>query len=436
MKVTVKKSTLVKPAQETPTDSIWLSSLDLQMPATYHTRSVYFFRPDGSADFFDAAVLKAALSQALVNFFPFAGRLRRDENGRIEINCNNEGVVFLEAECDAAIDDLGGFHPRDDVPLVAKVDYSQGISTFPLSLIQLTRFKCGGVSIGVANEHHVADGIAGLHYINSWSDIARGVSITDLEPPFLDRRLLSARNPPQPQFPHIEHQPPPSLKTPLDITEASFRTFALTRDQINTLKIKCNLDAAAGEAKTTYTTYEAVAGHVWRSVCRARRLPHDQESKLQLPVDSRPRLRPPLPPRFFANGVFYTTALATYGEMETKPLSFAVGRLHEAVARMDDEYLRSALDYIELQLPKPSQSVVRSGNNVKCPNFGITSWTRLPFYEADFGWGKPIHAGPGEALFEGKSFLFPNSGNEGGLLLSISLLKPHMELFQKLIYEI
>ncbi|KAH6794842.1 hydroxycinnamoyl-CoA shikimate/quinate hydroxycinnamoyl transferase [Perilla frutescens var. hirtella] len=395
MKITVKESTMVKPMEETPSGSLWLSSLDLLMPATYHTRSVYFFRSDGAANFFDTAVLKAALSRALVEFYPYAGRLRKNDNGRIEINCNAEGALFVVAECDGAIDDLGGFTPRADVSLVHKVDYSRGISTFPLSLRQITRFKCGGVTLGVASEHHVADGIAGLHYINTWSDIARGLTAA-AAPPFMDRRLLSARNPPRPQFPYTEHQPPPSLKTPLDISETSFKTFGLTRDQLHALKQKCKHSAAGGggDGKMRYTTYEVIAGHVWRCVCMARRLPADQETKLQLPVDGRGRLRPPLPPRYFGNGIFYTTAVASCGEMEGNPVSFAVGKVREAVARIDDEYMRSALDYLELHLSKPDQGIVRSSNNVKCPNFGITSWIRLPFYEADFGWGKPVFAGP------------------------------------------
>ncbi|KAH6830863.1 hydroxycinnamoyl-CoA shikimate/quinate hydroxycinnamoyl transferase [Perilla frutescens var. hirtella] len=431
MKITVKESTLVKPMEETPSGSMWLSSLDLLMPATFfHVPTVYFFRSDGAANFFDAAVLKAALSRALVDFYPFAGRLRKDDKGRIEINCNGEGVLFVVAECDGEIDDLGGFTPRADISLVHKVDYSQGISTFPLSLLQITRFKCGGVSLGVANEHHVADGIASLHYINTWSDIARGATSAATTPPSMDRRLLSARNPPQPQFPHIEYQPPPSLETPLDISETSLKTFGLTRDQLNTLKQKCK----HGGDDRSYTTYEVIAGHVWRCVCMARRLPQDQKAKLQLPVDARPRLRPPLPPCYFGNGVFYAMALASCGEMESNPVKFAVGKVKDAVARMDDEYMRSALDYLELQLPK-SEGIVRSINDVKCPNLRITSWVRLPFYEADFGWGKPIFAGLGEALSEGKCCLCADPNNEGGVLIAIMLLKPHMELFEKLLYD-
>lgn len=128
---------MVRPTAETPSGSVWLSNLDLLMPASHHTRTVYFYRCDGGANFFDAAVMKAALGRALVEFYPYAGRLREADDGRIEIECNGEGVLVVEAECDGAVDDLGGFGPRPDLTLVPKVDYSRGISTFPLLLLQV-----------------------------------------------------------------------------------------------------------------------------------------------------------------------------------------------------------------------------------------------------------------------------------------------------------
>nr|GMD28087.1 shikimate O-hydroxycinnamoyltransferase-like [Ipomoea batatas] len=52
-----------------------------------------------------------ALRNVLVSFYPMAGRLARDGEGRIEINCNEEGVLFVEVESDACVDDFGDFTP-------------------------------------------------------------------------------------------------------------------------------------------------------------------------------------------------------------------------------------------------------------------------------------------------------------------------------------
>ncbi|XP_057767767.1 rosmarinate synthase-like [Salvia miltiorrhiza] len=426
MRMNVKESTMVRPMAETPSGSLWLSNLDLQMPATYHSRFVNLYRSNGAANFFDVGLLKAALGRVLVDFYPYAGRLEKADNGRIQINCNAEGVLFVEAECDATVDDLGGFAARvPDLSLVPKVDYSWGTSTFPLLLLQLTRFKCGSISLGFANDHHVSDGMSVLHFIKTWSDATRGVTAAAI-PPLLDRRLLSARCPPQPQFPHDEYQPLPTLITPLPSTDTSHSTFKLTPAHLRALKQRC---------KSRYTMYEVVTGHVWRCVCAARGLAPDQETRLQSSVDGRPRLRPPLPSGFFGNVIFYTTSTALCGELVSNPVDFAAGKVHASVARMNDEYLRSAVDYLEVQLPNIPQTA-RRDNTMRCPNFDITSWARLPSFEADFGWGKPVYVGPAAAPYEGKCFLFVGAESDGSWLLEITLLKPHMEAFQKLFYDI
>lgn len=137
MKIDVKDSTLVRPAAATPSVSLWNSNVDLVVP-NFHTPSVYFYRPTGAANFFDTAVMKAALGRALVPFYPMAGRLKRDEDGRIEIDCNAEGVLFVEAESDGVVDDFGDFAPTLELRrLIPAVDYSQGISTYPLLVLQV-----------------------------------------------------------------------------------------------------------------------------------------------------------------------------------------------------------------------------------------------------------------------------------------------------------
>ena len=68
-----------------------------------------------------------------------AGRFRLDESGRIEIDCNEEGVLFVVAETDFILDELAGdFAPTPKLRgLVPTVDYSGGISSYPFLLLQV-----------------------------------------------------------------------------------------------------------------------------------------------------------------------------------------------------------------------------------------------------------------------------------------------------------
>ena len=120
---------------------------------------------------------------------------------------------------------------------------------------KVTRFKCGGVCLGVAMDHQVKDGISALHILKTWCDIARGLDIGVL--PYLDRRVLAARTPPQPKFNHVEFHPPPALKTHSNVSGTRFSMFPLTRDQLNILKASCQED----HGKTPpYTSFVALTG--------------------------------------------------------------------------------------------------------------------------------------------------------------------------------
>ncbi|CAB4303519.1 unnamed protein product [Prunus armeniaca] len=419
--VRVRESMVVKPEEETPKRALWISDLDIVISAT-HLGSVYFYRRPNVQNgthhlqnnrFLDSEVLKCSLAKVLVPFYPVAGRLKLNDEGRIEIDCNAEGVLFVVAETASVLDDFGDFAPTLEFrKLVPAVDYSAGISSYPLLVVQVTYFKCGGVSLGVGLEHRVADGFSGLHFVNTWSDIARGLDLTI--PPFIDRTLLRARDPPQPAFDHIEYQPDPPIKTGTKAVgdeSATVSIFRLTREQLNILKAKSKEDGNT----INYTTYEMLAGHVWRCASVARELPDDQESKLHIAVDG-------------------SAPIAAAGDLKSKPTWYAASRIHDAVVRMDNDYLRSALDYLQLQpdlLP-----LVRGARTFRCPRLAITNWSRLPIYDADFGWGRPTFMGPGGIGYEGLAFVLPSATNDGSLSVVISLQSQRMKSFSKLLYEI
>ncbi|XP_049413412.1 shikimate O-hydroxycinnamoyltransferase-like [Solanum stenotomum] len=428
MKINIKESTLVKPSKPTPTKRIWSSNLDL-IVGRIHLLTVYFYKPNGSSSFFDNKVMKEALSNVLVSFYPMAGRLARDEQGRIEVNCNGEGVLFVEAESDSCIDDFGDFTPCLELrKLIPSVETSGDISTFPLAIFQVTRFKCGGVALGGGVFHTLSDGLSSLHFINTWSDIARGLSVAI--PPFIDRTLLRARDPPTCSFEHVEYHPPPTLNSSKkgESTGPKSSTTAMLKfssEQLGLLKSKSEHEGS---------TYEILAAHIWRCTSKARGLPDDQLTKLHVATDGRSRLCPPLPPGYLGNVVFTATPIAKSCELQSEPLKNSVKRIHNELIKMDDNYLRSALDYLELQ-PDLS-TLIRGPTYFASPNLNINSWTRLPVHECDFGWGRPIHMGPACILYEGTIYIIPSPNTKDrNLRLAVCLDADHMPLFEKYLYE-
>ncbi|KAI3515042.1 hypothetical protein L1887_13791 [Cichorium endivia] len=182
---------MVRPAEETPMIKLWNSNVHL-IVSNFHTPSVYFYWPTTDA---------------------------------------------LKAESDGVINDYGDFAPTLELrKLIPTVNYSLGIESYSLLVLQVTYFKCGGVSLGVGMQHHVADGASGLYFINTWSDMACGLDVS--LPPFIDRTLLRAQDPPQPVFEHVKYQPAPPMKSTSESTsdETVVLIFKLMRDQLYMLK--------------------------------------------------------------------------------------------------------------------------------------------------------------------------------------------------------
>ncbi|KAH9806337.1 Shikimate O-hydroxycinnamoyltransferase [Citrus sinensis] len=303
MEIHIKESTIVRPAKDTPKHRLWISDLDLFM-ATYHVPLVYFYqRPSDCSNFFDAGILKEALSNALVPFYPIAGRLGWNESGRLEIS---------------------DFMPSSQLQqLVPAVDYTKDITSHPLLVLQVTYFKCGGACLGVGFHHTLADGTSTLHFIDTWADMARGFPMTST--PLIDRTIVRARVPPSPSFHHTEYDPPLSMNNPTQIKEfksspvpTSVATLKLSLDQINTLKASVKKDHLGTDIN--YSTYEVLAAHIWRCMCRARKLPSTQASKFYISMSGRSRLNPPIPSTYFGNVIFFTTPIALSGDIQSEQL--------------------------------------------------------------------------------------------------------------------
>ena len=222
--------------------------------------------------------------------------------------------------------------------------------------MQVTYFKCGGVSLGVCVDHHIVDAFSAFLFVNSWSEFTRGLDLTIR--PFLDRKLLRARNSPQVVFNHNEfpilqgtkgsQQNSNSQKYGTDsVTVANFKIII---EQLNILKTLAKKAIHKDSNALKYSRFEILAGHIWKCVCIARATSDDQESKLYYAVTGRnSRLTPPLPLGYFGSAVFRALSIARVGDLKSKPIWYAANCVCKALAKMESDYLRSTIDYLELQ---------------------------------------------------------------------------------------
>jgi shikimate O-hydroxycinnamoyltransferase len=331
--------------------------------------------------------------------------------------------------------------------LFPRVDYSTtSIEEQPLLLVQLTRFPCGGLCVGTAISHIMADGRAAMNFTNAWAKLARGEDLGCDEMPFHDRIMLrSCETPPMhPRFDHIAFSKPPLLIGCSDTKaeqkkETSAVLLKVTKEQVEELLKKANQNVVLARP---YSRYEAVAGHIWRCACKARAGNDCQPTRVRLGVDGRNRFKPPLPQGYFGNAIFdAVTSTCFYVDLLSNPLSYAAGKLREAIERVTDEYATSALDFI---LSQKDVAPLRKNFDIRGyteapflgnPNVNIGSWIGLPLYSVDFGWGKPVYVGPGILHSDGKIFIMSGPADEGSLIIALCLQTQCMDSFKELFYK-
>ncbi|PIA34016.1 hypothetical protein AQUCO_03900128v1 [Aquilegia coerulea] len=432
--VSIKCTYTVKPNHPTPTIKLCLPEMDQYAPTT-HAPTIYFYRNranNGSALSL-IETLKSSLSCTLVHYFPLAGRLH--------------WIEIIEAESENKIEDYVDFRPTAEIrKLVPYVDYNNDISELPLVLVQLTKFKCGGISIGMAVSHIIADGKGALGFISTRANIARGDQDKEIVEPFHDRTVCYKGDPfAKPRFVHVEFKALPTLIGCNEMEERQKETTVTmlkpTKNQVEKLQQHANEHKSSEDLKREYTRYEAIAGWIWICVSKARRLQAEQLTSLKVAVDCRNRLQPSLPSGYYGNVIMLTVATAKSGELfmvSPLGLEYACGKIRQVLEMTTQDYLQSSMDFLVSQ---PDLTPFRfhtvgctQGIYQGCPNLVITSWFGLPIYDADFGWGKPFFMGPAALSSDGKCFIIPGDG-DGSVSIAMRLQVAHMNDFEKLFYE-
>ncbi|BBH02714.1 HXXXD-type acyl-transferase family protein [Prunus dulcis] len=131
---------LITPAKPTPIETKQLSDIDDQDGLRFHFPVIMSYKNNPSMKGNDAVmVIREALSRALVYYYPLAGRLREGPNRKLMVECNGEGVLFIEANADVTLEQLGD-RILPPCPVLEEFLYnppgSDGILSCPLLLVQ------------------------------------------------------------------------------------------------------------------------------------------------------------------------------------------------------------------------------------------------------------------------------------------------------------
>ncbi|KAG2549608.1 acyl transferase 1-like [Panicum virgatum] len=429
---------LVSPARPTPPETKALSDLDDQRTLRYYETVIAFFRSRPGSGYRPndpAKAIKAALAEALVYYYPIAGRLREAARGRLVVDCTAEGVVFVEADADVRLEEFGKPllppYPCAD-ELLCDAGETRAVIAKPLVLMQVTRLRCGGFVIGFHMCHNIADGFGMVQFVRSVAELARGEAVPTILPVW-KRDLLTAHN--TSLMTHLDaayKQPSPNdlqyksddvmLSTPVE--DMIVQYFLFGPREIATLRSHIR-----GYLTSSATSFELLTAIMWR--CRTIALGYESNQWVRLMITMNARgkwNRHTLIPRgYYGNAHFSPIVEATVAELCSQPLAHTVELVRKTKLSVTKEFMKSMVHTIALkrQWPPPMMDKIYEVSDTK---WIATNVTRFGWAEL-VGGGIPL-AGDLTSKLGSDHMRCKNEDDEYSTIVSMLLPKPAMERFK------
>ncbi|KAF7849187.1 hypothetical protein BT93_L1145 [Corymbia citriodora subsp. variegata] len=418
------KPELISPSQATPHELKPLSDLDDHEGLCFRFPFLFFYPNSptigGRED--PARVVKEALGKALVYYNPLAGGIREGPNGKLVVDCTAEGILFVEADADISLEELGdsvrppcGF--VDEV--LCDVAGSGGIIGCPLLLVQVTRLKCGGFILGIRLNHAISDTLGLRQFLKAAAELARGTHAPSRLPVW-QREILCARDPPRATCRHPEFEDvvddARSAAMMLDTKNMVHRSFFFGPREVASIK-----KGLPNHLVSKSSTCEVLTACLWKCRTIALEIDPDDVVRLTCVINARGQRGLGVPPGYYGNTSVYATVLSKAGHLCSSPLGYAVELVKKAKEMVSEEYVRSSIDVLVLK-GRPKYTTVW--------NFLVADATKVGFEEADFGWGKPAYGGIAGALPLISFYVkYRTRKGEEGIVLPIMLPERAMRRF-------
>lgn len=375
---------IVRPCEKTPCTILHLSPIDSLVVLRCNARTLHVFKdaPVG-VEAAPAAVIREALSRALVPYYPLAGRLINNNNHHypLQLDCSSQGILFEEASSTSTLASLNYLEDLTSIPshLLLPDEHE---SAEALVQMQVTQFACGGFVMGLIFCHSICDGLGAAQFLNAVGELARGIHPAPTLTPIWHRDFFPPKNCENGMNNIRNPQGPPPPAVPEYRLQHS--NIDIPMDRIN--RLKKQFQETTG---TTCSAFEIVAACAWRSRTRAvyEGAPNNEEIKLVFFANCRQLVEPPLAKGFYGN-CFFPVRISGWsreiGEASTNEVVKVIQEAKSRVGREFGEYIRKSEEEDDDPFAPP----------LNYSTLFISEWGRLGFNEVDYGWGPPMHVVP------------------------------------------
>lgn len=393
----------IKPSSPTPSHlkRYNLSSLDQIMHRNYMPIVLYF--PNNACDSAQKIAeksrqLKRSLSEALVQYYPFAGRL----TCRAYIDCNDEGVEFQEARIRFGLSEI--LKKNDDAGDLDFV-FPRGLvwgrfaNESSVMVVRFNYFDCGGIAVAVCLSHKMVDGCTFATFLNYWAAVTR--------------------NSGEQVLPHFYSSPPNDSEIMQDFLppKKNWVTRRFVFRNSNIARLKAMVASSDGQ---TPTRVEFLAALLYKCATAVAKSCSGSfsPSVLVYPVNMRPKMVPQQP-KTSAGNFFWQLHLPTTTETNLS-LNSLTDRIKKGKMQVKGVKVLDGKEFI-------SPIIEAAENNYKI--YFCSSMCNLELYNVNFGWGKPVKVALGETPFN-NSFIFTDTPSGDGIEAIVSLDEQEMVKFQ------
>ncbi|XWS64838.1 hypothetical protein CRYUN_Cryun05aG0038700 [Craigia yunnanensis] len=416
MEVQIMRRETIKPSSPTPDHlrTYKLCLFDQLASPIYFSVTLFYSARDGNPGMISDH-LKKSLSKTLTYFYPIAGRIKDDH---LSIDCNDDGATFIEAQVACGM----SFVLEDpEVEVLQQLLPCNPLEHLPdqvILAVQVNYFACGGMAIGVCISHVIADASATAHFLKAWAAVACGADkiegviydCSSLFPPqdlsifYRVMSLVDENN-------NVQSSPEDEVLT---------KRFLFDGSKIAALRHEM------GDGLNIYhpTRVEAVTALIWEALITAS-TENDGSSPIleaSIAVNMRKRMNPPLPQQCIGSVCFVTNVRSQTEKIENR--TSLSRKIHDSINEIDDEYIRKIYTNGECFNKFMVKACEDYEKNSKIGVFYFTSWCRFPFYETDFGCGKPMWVEG--ALRGNRSACFLDTSDGEGIEAWITLSKEEM----------
>ncbi|KAI6678406.1 hypothetical protein NL676_039202 [Syzygium grande] len=374
MKIEVQSKKLIKPSAPTPSHcrKLNLSFID-EFQAPFYAGILFYYRADGENHedntFQRLRLLEESLSKTLAIFYPLAGQYV--EEG-LFIDCNDQGVEFVHAKVNDHLDLLlQGDFDGDLLDRLSECPLEPAGN--PLVVIQVNMFECGGLVIGLRSTHKLGDMSTMATFMNSWATTCRSGFHEGASPYFELSSLFPVKEPVVTRWPPLHRG-----------VKFTLHRFALSGADLLRLKLAASKNAQISRVEVMCALLCKVFVNMDRAK-HGRLRPFVVSQSMNL----RGRVNLPVPTNAFGN--FFTMFSARH-MMDQDSLDFEefAKVIHDTFASAKTRY--AAIADTELCVDMVKDSTRESKKWFRSDEANVVtfaSWCGFPFYDVNFGWGKP-----------------------------------------------